>query len=805
MKTSTATWRLARGFSRSSTLRRNAWGLFAISCLLMVTFVALQSLTVSSAQRAQRDFGSFDYKLALAGMPAATDRALASGASTAATITAIGPLALLAADTVRSPLKETDWAAEHFAVALLSGRWPAAPGETVVSKKLSRYVVDNKLTLASGHITLTVTGIAQDRFYPDNAECWVAPGTIAILDYPAMAAAGFIENPRSTLYWSGPDPGQIAAEFVNDLGTVNLDTTTTNDGSQRLAAIMKHVGSRSTVLSGPSLGPINLYPLAFTIPSLLLPVAFVVFAILHNQRRLQRKLATLSALGIAPRSAVAATYGAAALVLLPACIAGIVAGAASSPLVRWLLVQLQPRPLGPLPGVLPAGLRIVAAATLAIGLAALVAVAVSSIAELAKRLGHGRYWLTIGIVAAILWALQRMLAAREPFDFMVPIALLTLVCVMFPLRWAQKFFHLPAADPRTALAFRSIGSYPTRAGLATGVIAATVLPALAFTILLATVATATNAMAATVVSAKQLLLTSDSPLPVPQQIRQVVKEALPDVGSVVLTVAGTKDGKVTVKQSGLGAVLGVPSGAAVERLCGTTLTAAAMNALEQGGALEIGDKTGTNSVWLGDQGGDSREVVLPAVVPISCSSDWQLSPRFMMLSDRLRAAGFGESPYGELFFLNDQSQGTAAKNALVAAGFDSRYVKIYHDPKIPIPLAALVSALTLILFGAVAFVTIASAIRRSTTAHLAVLHQLGVPRKWIGAVVRRELMVIVTSAILLAALACLAIFALLMMVLPETKLVVPWAFIAALLATPVLAALVMGLVPLKGGTANFPS
>ncbi|WP_148615411.1 hypothetical protein [Nocardioides rubriscoriae] len=186
---------LLRTWLRPRLVGRSFAYLVVGSCLAMLVYGVVQSLTLTAAQQQQRDFGSsqsmsYD-NVALGSLGpddlARTRSAVQDGLPGSAVFLQTTQLRpdVLPPNFVQAPVDTVTFIegadyrqAFGDQVGLLRGRWAGATGEVTVSERILDAIGgDDTLTIYSGRKTLKVVGVYQDDFAADSYLLFAGEGT----------------------------------------------------------------------------------------------------------------------------------------------------------------------------------------------------------------------------------------------------------------------------------------------------------------------------------------------------------------------------------------------------------------------------------------------------------------------------------------------------------------------------------------------------------------------------------------------------------------------------------------------------
>lgn len=802
-------WRLMGAFSRAGRVWRSALPAGVAALLLMTVFIALQSFTLSSEQRTHRDLGSYEATISVGTLGAGTAAAIESAArragATVATVVAFSPDVTLAdPGSPRLAYRETPASLEEYPppVRLLEGHWPGKPGEVAVTAGVMEHVDGGRLAILNGLRHLTVVGTIEEQYATGAIAVVAARGTWDGLSWAELP--GFMTPTLGgQLWWSGAPPSAVVDEVAPLLAPVDFEMYgDLNDPSARASLVANGTLTREASLSRSALGAVELYPLAFTVPSLVIPALGALLGLGANGRRARRNMATLRAVGLTARDATMGVVGAGCVAVVLATAAGLLLGSAGGLAVRPVLAELASQPLGPPDGMIDAAARILAATAVALAAGVVLGVTRARVSRLgiaaatlplARRMPFARQAAFVVLVVALAWQIAGMSRLFDAVPLVVTIMLLALLTGPELVRGIIA--RLPTRRSRQLLATRRLLAEPTRTLLGVSLTALTVGPAIAMAVLVQSAATETSAMADPLVAPGQILVsTGNSAAPPPPEVADLVSRS---VGSSPVTLWNVGDAGliVTAHASGLGWVAAVDTPQDLARVCGTDLTEENVDLLVAGGAIDLQDPTARRQqpLWTAAPGSlTAREVGNLTVGGTLCAEAWQRSGALVILTDTARQLRLPTIPSELLFTDVPDDTARQALDAVAAAGWDPHYLEIYDGPgNVPVPPEVIIALIAVVVLGAV-LVGVTTWSRISTVErHDRSLRALGLPSAWLRRMLHRESATITAIGLSIALVIALVPVALTSLRLPEATIVVPWSGVTILTATPMaLSALV---------------
>jgi len=803
--------RLARRFMRTGPMRRSAAVVLVVAAMVLLFFVTQQGFNLSGAQIVQRDLGTRSSRMDLSSQihvaPGQTRRldgllkALRrSGARRP--IVLLGALEEVYPAVEHSPFTiylEGPWASAPFPdrYHLLSGRWPNAAGEVVVSKAVTDAAgTGPTLSVLAGNATLRVVGRVRDRFATGDAQILAAPGTWDTLAIRGRGEKVLTPMAVPVLLWSGGDATRVTRALAapiaarRDRGVAPAAPT-----QLRTDYVRTRGGELAEARQSQAVG----LPLAYRFPSLLLPVLAVLAAFGLNGRRLRRNLAILRAVGISARDAsVAVLLASAAWSLAAACAGatiGVLLGIAARPLAQTLVSA----PLGPVPDVAGAIARLVGLVVItcaAIILAGVVvqrrpvAQAPRSAARRPRVIGHLRHALATLVAAAAVWRTMGLNGddGNPVEQTMVLIGVLTaLAALMTPELVGFATRRVPTSGPRGRLAGRQLQFDPRRALIAVALLTACLGPALGMATLNDTlIVTDAEARLSDAAPGQVNMRRPDGVpgAPPADLVRRIVDHVRPNAPPIQVDVLGNDKRTVDLDGDAFGQILSVATVRDAARLSNNRLTAAQRTTLRHGGLLVFGGH-GHNRrrLELGDIDTEDIQRTTPSLKTTAgpFQLNWDAKADGLVLNttaDRLKLPRQHNDRV-----LTGVDAKTAAGLAQVAldAGYDASYAIVIHqDPQPDEPPAAFTSAI--IGLGLLALLTVFAVARAQSSAlrgYLAGLVAIGLPRRWAKDVLGLQTALLVGLSATLALLIAVPPIVAYGLLVPEVTISIPWLTITA--------------------------
>jgi hypothetical protein len=380
---------------------------FTIGMVFTATYWVANGFALSGQQIAQRELGHFDHAVALDVAPGDLGRSSLARVDGALRAKGVGESAIGITSTDVRPdqlnlkptagpqrvLSFTETASPKAAFPgryhLVSGRWPRAPGEVILSPALRHLLPSGDFSAFGGVANFRVVGTFNDRFDTDATAILAAPGTWE--EIPASTAKAFAPQGALVVMWAG----SAAASTIDSVtrGVLALAPPPGGDRPATDRAVL--VQSRDQSLSDSQ-------RLLFAYPLGLLSAMAGIAVVRSNRRWSRAYVRRCQDLGLPPRRVGSAITAALAGGVIAAGVAGIAAGA----IVGWVirrgaLSAFLTQPVGPMRSLSP----VIVAALVMSGLTLLVC-AFDVLVTGARR------QLLDKIVNQVPWALvRRVLAA----------------------------------------------------------------------------------------------------------------------------------------------------------------------------------------------------------------------------------------------------------------------------------------------------------------------------------------------------------------------------------------------------------
>ncbi|WP_306214340.1 hypothetical protein [Actinoplanes sp. RD1] len=808
--------RLARRFCRSRTTALSTSLVAVAAAFVLAMFVILGTLSLSGSQVAERDLGRFGASAGYGSVVAAPgdgtvardfyDRVAATGARDVTVVLSATDVQVATTPVRTFTMLETSWAAEPYPARyrLLSGRWPAAPGEVAVTDTADLPATPGTtLPVLGGGATLRIVGTVDDR-YATTTNLLVAPGTWAGLDpglagrFPALGAQPFV-------LWNDAGAGPDAVVTALTDAVRRAREAGAPEASPDFVG--QTVTLRADLLDRPERTWIDKTPAGYTIPALLLPVAAVWLVFGLGARSARRAVTRTVMVGVRPRTAVAATTAATLLWCLAATAAGLLAGLGIGSAARVVVAGVRDRPAGPVGGLLLPVLQFVALVVVTGVVAGGVRARSRSgvvrrrlPVRTAARLRDARQLLT---VATGCYAVLYAFGVDSPAKAMMLAGLVTAaVLLAVPELFRLLLRLLPEGGPRRRLARRQLAADPQRAMAGLAVLTLLLGGCAGFLTLLSTMLRTADTQAYPDTLPGQVLLTdrASAVLPPPAAVERIARAAAEPhaTGRAELRYAFLTDrnGDLAIaaaRQGRIGNLLVLDSPEQVEQLVGHALTARQRAALTGGGLAVWADAPDPDTPARVEITDDGRQVGLTAELPSAAVeaglAGWRVGTDGVLLTDTATRLRLPVTAHGPVLWSGlDAAEATAVQQAVERAGLDARTVQLYAAPPPPVPPAALVAtAVASFLLVLAATLTATRAQTRVLRGYLATLIAVGISPSW-----GRQVLCYQLGALTLLATALAGVIALVPALVISVRvtgfvLSVPWGQLAVLLASIYLA------------------
>lgn len=801
--------RLARRFASSSATRRSGMFVAVVATLIAALFVVVSGFNQTPQQVTNGILGSFNAELSLVGVVGASPGDDATVPTVAQAIHRAGvdrstielkslDVRPAVVDAPNNNYRESDWAHNPPASTyrLTSGRWPTAPGEVVVTDGLVAAAGDAysvpagggpaALSVLSGLEKVTVVGRVVDTSATDSRQMLAAPGTWASWDSPMLAQRYKGLNASPIAYWSGGGPPQrVEAEILHLLPGDQAHQVAANPPPDLLL-------TRAQLLAHTGLNYLDSIPLAYQVPSLLLPFLAALSALGLNARRFRRQLGVLRSVGVPVRPALAALVLATTAWSLAGAVAGSLLGVGIGLLVRIPAAGWVNRPLAPvpLPGIVSPLMRAVIVVVTAFVLA-LLAMAVHQ--PSGARRARAPRWRPSArvrrVLAAAVAALLIVQAAKTttvPGALLFPLTTAALVCLLVPDVVPAVLGRLPATTPGRRLAWAQLRADTGRGSTTVAITAAVLGLSFAMVIMLQALTASENASHFSQTAPGQIVLNDGGAgPPSPDLVTLAVKAAHAGVPPIHIwyTNDDQRGAALVTDNFGLGQLAAVDTVDEVGRLLKTKLTPAARRALTKGGILRW-HASDAPRLQISDTSTGTVERTTPALpsAVVTPPPAWSTISGMILLSTA-KELGLPLRAADVVLTGLSGSQSDAVSEAALAAAYDPYQVQPYSPPDpVVAPAAYVLSAVGLAALLLLLTLTTSRANAATLRPYLGGLVALGIRPAWCRAVLNRQVALVGALSLLLGVVIAVPPVVLANLVIPPFVLSVPYLQVIALVA-----------------------
>lgn len=811
--------RLAAAFLRLRTLRHVGVGVTLIAGLLTATFLVLSSLSLSEEQLQVRDLGGYEASIDLpfSGGSESTDDApredevAAAAADAARESGATRTATLLRSFDVRAEpdqftvFVETDWQAQPFPerYELNEGRWPTAAGEVVVTAAIIERVPGllagdaTTVPVLSGNESLTVVGVAEDRYGTSSATLLAAEGTWASFDWDTLDARVPTLSAIPTLMWSGASSQQVieavAQSFHLAGGTAAANTAAQSDAV--VASLAQSIVDPVVLAQRASQGYLGTVPAAYSVPSVLLPPLAVAVAFAAAVQGLARNQRILMVVGVRRRDARTAAALATSTVTVVGAVIGVSIGTAATILSRPVVALLSTQPLSPIALPVSPALRIVVGTVLASLACSAYLVFRSQTALTGRQMPESApTWLRrlrdLAVLVGSL-ALVVQLATVDSVASALAVAGTATVVAVLASSWVlDRAGRRLREGTRSQLAAARLKTDRVRAVTVVAFVTALVGPPVAVATVIDMVRTDEQQSLVSAVPLGQVRITTNNLAQAPpaEVVDLALSAAGPDAVPVQLSYLSSGASTVIADTENPRSVAVLDNVQDLELLNQASLDPQQRRVLEDGGVLvwdRDGSAAGMGQIVLTQQlppaGADSRTFTL-STWRGDFNESWQTSlAGVVMLAETAAALDLEPTPSDVVLTELDPAQAEQARDAVLAAGWSRQFLRTYDVPdQVGVPAAvwiALIAVAVLLLVTVYALTRTQTSVMRK---YAAGLMAIGVPPRWIRDSFLLQWTIIIGCGLLLGMLVAVITVASALANLPDLPLSVPFGQVAGL-------------------------
>lgn len=800
---------LARRFLRSRSLARSTAPMFVVAALIVGMYVTLSAFTLSGEQVADRDLGRFSARADLGtavslpvgetpltyGLAAGAREAGARDATVALMSFDVRP------DTVAGLIIywEHDWASQPFPdrYTLTAGRWPSVAGEVVVTEPLRDKVGPaDSLPVFSGNEQFQIVGVAHDRF-GSSSRLLAAPGTWASFG-PATRRNFSTVLAGPSLYWIGGDQQQVV-EAVAAAASAAL--TGDVPPSALAAQISETTTTRDRELARGRTSWTERLPIAYSIPSLALPLLSVLTVFGLNGRRLRKSIRVLRSVGVGGVHAAGGVALATGIWVMLSTALGLFAGIGLGLLSRPIVSAVLAQPISPFPGVGGPVIRTLAITASACLLATVVlhvsqrqAPALAESPKPRNLSPRARPTARSMRQAVAVVASFAILAQIATLDTVPEAMLLAGTIGVLLLSFTPEFVtvavrSLPANRPRVRLGRQQLINDQERAVAGVAVLATVLGAPLGMLTLLATLISTAEGQEVPSVAPHQMVLSARSGEAFPPQpavVDAVTSSVQFSQPGIQLGYLRTDDTRVSVQGLGAGEVLAVETVEELARLNNGPLEDADIRTLRQGGMLVWHDQGSHGILVHKDLETDRALTTSEPIVATQARLHPVLesSVNAVLLRSAARSRGLPITDGAIVFTGVSDAQASAAQQAVRRAGLDSEQVEVYRPPDpVSVPPVFYTAVVGLGLIVLLTTMSVARSQVITLRGYLGQLISIGLSPRWARQVLMLQTTVVVALSSVLALLLAIPPVMIAVWRLPEFALSVPWPWLGLVIGS----------------------
>ncbi len=803
---------VARRLMRNTGVRRSAIVMAAAAAAIITMYVTLEAFTLSSAQVVERDFGRYQYRADLSNvlelrpgdiggsgeLRRAIERAGAHDAMF--TLSSFDVHPVVRDDKFRGYI-EAEWQREPFPdrFVLLRGRWPTAPGEVVLTEPARHEIgPSSEAQVLSGNESFQVVGVAHDRYvgYPIFLAAegtWSHLGTETVRRFPTLSAI-------AVLHWNGADPRRVA-EAVGKVRSVSR----VPDADVASDAIRATATARSQALAEEPRSYVSTIPIAYTVPSLVLPLLAVLGVFALTRRRSLATAQALSGVGLPRRSGALACGLATTAWLLVATASGCGVGVVGGVVVRFAIDNVRAEPISPFPDLLLPVVQLFSVTILAC-VFAIVALTRAAAAQAGEHPAptsrprsdvdslppsRHRDWLILLLFGTLVFQAASLTTVKDAMILAGTSGLAVVLLSPFVVRLALS--ALSDRTPRLRLARQQLLRNRSVAPVV-ALLAVVLGGSVAMTVLLVTLISSGEAQIVPGAPPGQAVLQGvggAAQEPPDEVVREVERRVqLPAQSPVRLQYLWTERERASLTPGAIETLLAVDTVPDVQRLAGRSLTPEERQVLGGGGALVWYKRETEGKVRVSVESVSGRrttESIRTVTAPFPAT--WKSGTEGVLLSSTARALGLPSAP-GAVVYTGLLDRTVAeVQQAVVRAGFDSGHVAVYRPPSFLVPKVWVASAIGLGVMVLVATLAIARAQVATLRRYLGCLVAIGLSPRWVRQVLVLESATVVALSSVLGLAMAFPSMALAAWRIRGVNLDIPWTWLLLILSGFYLAAL----------------
>jgi hypothetical protein len=779
-------------------------------------FIGIKSFDQDSKQLIEQTLGRFEYRADLndrALPPGGTDTpedladvALSNGAEDAAVVFQSYDVRPATTERRFTVYLESDWTKNPFPdrYRLESGRWPRAAGEVVVTEGYlaaapdiqSSQAAEGVTSVLSGNASFRVVGRVTDVYATKSSRILAASGTWASLDAATLSERYPTLSASASLYWSGGVPGGLADAINGTQPPANPTLDPIGDPNAVVATADVLSTSSSTLRDPHSF--ITSIPLAYSIPSFLLPAIAAMVAYGLNARRLRRSLGILRSVGVSGKDASTSVILASFWWQVMAVLLGSLVGVLGGLVARGVAASFATRPLAPFANPISPAARILAITTLCAGVALACLIANQKhvgAAALMRPLLKARRFASptrraLGTLTLAIGFIQAIRLDSIPGVMLLVLTFAVGVALYTPDVLPRAISTIPARNAPRRLALRQLVADIGRAQTATITVATTLGLSLAMLILLQSLTTSESEGHFSMTSPGQVSLISGGGGLSSAPATALTDLAAASIGDtqppidVGFAYGESPERLAHIEGDPNGIILVVNTSAEASRLANGQLTTEAQKVLDDGGLVLWKTAPSPRRLVLIDPTTETIVATTPAVQTAvqDYPANWMARAAGIMLRSQAQKLGLPTSHSQTVFTDVDGDRAHQVRAAAMEAGYDLSQVGIYEPPRPVVPpLAYWGGAIGLALALLLAIAAVARAQALSLRAYLGGLVALGISARWAQKVLRLQILVITGVGATTGMALAVAPIAYSSFKIPGLTLSLPWGQITLLL------------------------
>lgn len=739
---------------RAWQVRFGAFAIFLVCLVIALSGVIVDSLSISKVQSANSIMGVSDALINIPGsVPIGEDGSALDQELRNAVASAGGQnieIDYYAAGLHASDDTETSYVLNEIQetasignrVRLVTGTWPSRVGEAAVSASASeQWPIGSHVSFLSGHLSVQIVGVFENRFARNSREFVVAPGTWSSIGSLSKEDAAALGDPAGrNVRWKGrKNPDSILSAVRAALQANTNGPVDAVDPESLFVETRAAIESAGQNLSIPLLGSMVSSPLTGGLIGGLISGLFV-----------SKIRETMWTIGVSRKNSRRSAFTAILRMSLLASALGIATGVGIGLVGRPILDSISSRELGPVTA-LTLGLILLAfplANLAALGGLFLARARASKNRHVDEEVDLDRtlYRVSLAVILASLGIFFGS-GTSDISTMSLSAILIASSLAIATSPWLVRLVSRASLGTLTfKLGLRRLATNIRSNSLVVTTIAILQILGLSLAIFVTSSLDAQNGRESSQVPVGQIVFTSEIDDPTSAAKLQAEFERELSLGSpIVVYTAGAGN----TRQDGATRV--VPSVEALEEIIGVELSESQVRLLESGGTLLTGPIEGDTVTYPPD--GDFPGVTLQARSLNGLDPSFQNIDGFM-LKDQAVEAGFPILLPQLVYTGVSSDQAAKAKQVAIDLGFNPNWIQVFRMPdpwEAPLRTWAISGLLSLIAGVTVLLWTTSESRRLRPT--LASLRSLGIGRRSAMKVVAVSAGVCVLIGIVVAVLA----------------------------------------------------